>query len=142
MTIERARPLPIGRYWAIVRPRNLLQFEAWLAFARARSAVAVEVSSHFDETTDGEAFDFAIWQTNTLLVWPDVDMGFAPNVAGPDVHSYDDTVQKPPPATASEILGLDELASATKVTLAVVGGLAVVVLLAVLVPKFGRRRSR
>jgi hypothetical protein len=96
MTLERRRPLPAGRYWAdIFAPRNA--FDGWVQMAASRGAIHGEVSEHFEEAAGAPEHDFVIFTTNTDLVWPDADIGFAPNVAPPNVQSSADTVQRPPP---------------------------------------------
>ena len=96
MALERRRPLPAGRYWAdIFAPRNA--FDGWVQMAASRSAIHGEVSEHFEATDGAPEHDFVIFRTNTELVWPDAEIGFAPNVAPPNITSSADTVQRPPP---------------------------------------------
>jgi len=65
--------------------------------AQSRGAIHGEVSEHFDGIDGAPPHDFVIFSTNTELVWPDADMGFAPNVATPTITQSSDTAQRPPP---------------------------------------------
>jgi hypothetical protein len=65
--------------------------------AASRGAIHGEVSEHFDAAGGAPEHDFVIFTTNTELIWPDTEIGFAPNVAPPNIKSSADTVQRPPP---------------------------------------------
>jgi hypothetical protein len=91
-------------------------FDAWVKTAGDSGALHGEVSEHFDEADGAPEHDFVIFSTNRELVWPDSDMGFAPNVAGSSIHSSADTVQKPEVPS-----GLDELENLGKRLSSVVG---------------------
>lgn len=132
MAREMRRPLPAGRYWADIFPQNRIAFDAWVNVAGAAGAIHGEVSEHFDARDGAPEHDFVIFTTNRELVWPDADMGFAPNVAGPDVHSSEDTVQKPPPTpSAADQLsaGLESVGKAVVLGVAAVAAVAALVLL-------------
>lgn len=138
MAIERRRPLPPGRYWADIFPQNRVMWDAWVKLAGESGALHGEVSEHFDATDGAPEHDFVIFVTNRELAWSDSDMGFAPNVAGSDVHSSNDTAQKPPPipsAVDQISSGIDSLKSAVAVGVGVAVAAVVVVLLASLVRK-------
>lgn len=96
--IERKRPLPIGRYWVDVSARNRIAWDAWVKFNGEAQRAHGEVAQHFEAADGAESRDFYIFNTTEPTVWPDAELGFAPNVAGPEIKSYEDVIQKPPPA--------------------------------------------
>lgn len=138
--IERRRPLPAGRYWIDVFPKNKPRWEAYVAVMAQLGALGVEVTEHVPGIDGAPDHDFVIFQTDRELVWPDSEMGFAPNVATSEVHSSDDTVQKPPPSDPiGDVQQLGKELVRGIVTAGVVaGGLLVVVSLLSL----RRRRTR
>lgn len=94
--IERRRPLPAGRYWAdIFRPN--VYWDAWVQMYGQAGKIHGEVSEHFPGVEGSPDRDFVIFTTSEELPWPDADMKVTPSVAGPDVHSSSDTVQRPDP---------------------------------------------
>lgn len=97
MTIERRRPLPVGRYWADIFPAQQPKWGAWISVQRNAGNASIEATEHFDAIGDSEAHDFVIWNTTAETIWPDDEMGFLPNVAGPGIRSSADTVQRPEP---------------------------------------------
>jgi len=138
MARELRRPLPPGRYWADVFPQNRVMFDAWVKVAGDSGAIHGEVSEHFPASDGAPEHDFVIFVTNRELVWPDQEMGFAPNVAGPEIHSSDDTVQKPPPTpSAADQLsaGLESVGKAV-----VLGVVAVTIVAATVLLTQARKR--
>jgi hypothetical protein len=99
MTIERRRPLPAGRYWVDIFERDRPQWAAWISVQQNAGNAKVEATEHFpgDESKDLEERDWVLFVTTAETVWPDADMGLAPNIAGKDVHSSTDTIDRPPP---------------------------------------------
>lgn len=96
MPIERRRPLPVGRYWIDVFESSRTMWETWLRVAGGAN-VRVEHTEDFPANDGGPARQFVIFATTAETMWPDAEMGFAPNVAGPEVQSSSDTVQRPDP---------------------------------------------
>lgn len=97
MTIERRRPLPVGRYWADIFPAQQAKWGAWISVQRNAGNATIEETEHFDASGDSPEHDFVIFTTSAETVWPDEDMKFAPNIAGSEIRSSADTVQRPPP---------------------------------------------
>ena len=98
MTLERTRPLPAGRYWADIFPQNRPAWSAWISLNQNSGKAKLVTTEHTDPVAGAPEHDFVIFETTDQLVWPDDVMGFAPNIAGPNVTSSDDTVDKPEPS--------------------------------------------
>lgn len=119
MTIERERPLPVGRYWIDVFASRRVAWEAWRNFAVPTYAV-VEHTESFPSTGDNESREFVIFRVLTPVVWPDSEMRIGVNVAPNTIRSSSDTVQRPesePAAIDSFLAGLRQSLS----TIAAVG---------------------
>lgn len=127
MAIERRRPLPIGRYWVDVFEKDRANWEAWRNSFVGSDWASIEHSESFEANDGGEAREFIIFRTTKPLVWPDDVMRFGVNVAGPDIQSSADTVQKP----ADPVSPIDRLSegvdSLFKTMSYVVGGVVVAV---------------
>jgi hypothetical protein len=95
--LERRRPLPAGRYWADLIEGKRAFFDVWAQQYGTAGVLHGEVSEHFEPTGSEPARDFVIFTTTEETVWPDADMGFAPSIAGPEIRSSSDTVQRPAP---------------------------------------------
>ncbi|MDD5012766.1 MAG: hypothetical protein PHQ66_03945 [Candidatus Nanoarchaeia archaeon] len=110
MAIERRRPLPAGRYWIDVFQPNRAYWEIWSTAMKHAGRLTIEHTESF-EATDGEetARDFVIFSTNAETIgWPD-RIG-SPTIAGKEIQSSADTVQRPdaplePLDALSETLG-------------------------------------
>ena len=89
MTEERRNPLPVGRYWIDVS-KEPVPLGTWQGFLAASSGFV-----HVETTEDDPDFSFFIFTTSKELVWPE-GIGF-PSIAGPDIKSRADTVQRPDP---------------------------------------------
>lgn len=122
--------LPKGRYWIDVSkdPKELGTFEGFLS--AFKEFVHVEVT---DDVADDQSYrPFYIFTTDKDLVWPE-GIG-RPTIAGPNIRSRADTVQRPDPEKDL----LDELPTAGDIgkaagtfvqTAAVVAGVGIIVLL-------------
>lgn len=98
MPLEKRRPLPPGRYWVDIFPQHRPKWDAYVAVMAQRGALGVQTTQYFEAVDGAPEHTFVIFVTTEELVWPDAEMGFAPNVAGPEIQSSDDTVQKPEPS--------------------------------------------
>jgi hypothetical protein len=118
--------LPKGRYWIDIskEPKELGTFEGFLS--------AFKDSIHVDSTEEDDAFAWYLFTTAKDLVWPE-GIG-RPTIAGPNIHSRSDTVQRGDPEkdfidtlpTAGDIgKAASKAASTFLQTAAVVGGIAI-----------------
>jgi hypothetical protein len=127
MTIERRRPLPVGRYWIDVFSSKQPSWEAWRETFVSPGDAVVEHTESFEENEGGEARDFVIFRTMKQLVWPDTDMQIPVNTAGTEIQSSADTVQRPDAPKSP----LDQISTGFSETLKtmsfVVGGVVVAV---------------
>lgn len=100
MALEKADPLPVGRYWidlfgppvGKVALDGRAFFETWRE--KFSDRVRVRVSESFDSDPPR---DFRIFEVIDPAPWGDImasKLGF-PTVAPPDIQTSDDTVQKP-----------------------------------------------
>lgn len=68
----------------------------------------VEVTEHFEGVDGADPHDFVIFTTSTdNVAWAAAGLP-SPSIAGPEIHTSDDTVTKPPPEPSV----LDQLSSA------------------------------
>lgn len=98
--LERRRPLPAGRYWLDVFEPKRITWEVWQRVMSrdepdSPAPMRVEVTEHFDSDGSSPSRDFVIFRTARETVWVE-DLG-SPTVAGEDIHSSADTVQRPDP---------------------------------------------
>jgi hypothetical protein len=91
--LQRANPLPPGRYWVDVFETDSPAFSSWLAVNRA--TVNVVSTEHFDQNAGGPARDWVLFQITGPTPWN--GPGF-PTIADPSVTSSSDTAERPPPA--------------------------------------------
>jgi hypothetical protein len=104
-TQEKRNPLPPGRYWlTVISQAGESKLDAFFAWARANpSRVTVEKSEPAGGGTNNGAF--VIFRVNTLpLRFDQAQFGF-PNVAGPEIQTASDTVERPPVPGAADALG-------------------------------------
>lgn len=89
MTVETRNPLPAGRYWIDVSksPKSLGTF---LGFLDAHKGFV-----HVEATEDDPEFSWYLFSTTKDLIWPE-GIGY-PTVAGADIKSRADTVQRADP---------------------------------------------
>lgn len=135
MTLERRRPLPAGRYWADIFPQNRAAWSAWISLNQNSGKASLVTTEHTPEIAGAPEHDFVIFTTSDELVWPDEVMGFSPNVAGANVTSSDDTIDKPEPQA-------DPLDQFGKLTQGIYAAGAIAAGLIVLVGVFSLARGR
>ena len=123
--VERRQPLPPGRYWVTVTssdsaPDRMTHFLQWTA-SNAQTVI-VDKTESAGLKVNGLFCIFTVLQPTA---WDAQQFGY-PNVAGPEIQTSDDTVQRPPVPTAggmiSDLIG-DFFASPIG-RLAAVGALA------------------
>jgi hypothetical protein len=90
--LERANPLPPGRYWVDVFETDSPNFSTWLA--ANKGAVSIVSTEHFDANAGGPARDWVLFQVSTPVAWQ--GPGF-PTIADASVTSSSDTAQRPDP---------------------------------------------
>jgi hypothetical protein len=138
MALERRRPLPGGRYWLDVFAKNRPAWEIWSSAMKAVGRLKITHSESFAAIGDSEEHDFLIFETDAETIgWPE-ELG-SPTIAGPEIQSSADTVQRPDPMPdpidqISQVAS--SAASGAKTVLTVGLGVAVV---AALVAIFRRR---
>jgi hypothetical protein len=123
--VERRQPLPPGRYWITVSsspsaPDRMTHFLQWTA-ANAQTVI-VDKTEPMGGGVNGL---FCIFTVLQKTAWDAKQFGF-PNVAGPDVQTSDDTVQRPPKPTAGGMISdvLADLFATPVGKLALIGALA------------------
>lgn len=130
--VQRANPLPAGRYWVDVFETDSPDFSSWLG--ANRSTVSIVSTEHFDANAGGPARDWVLFQVSAPTPWN--GPGF-PTIADASVTSSSDTAQRPPPAP--DITTLDPLAAVTTLPALKIGlGLAGVALVLALFTRGGR----
>ena len=94
MAMQRqVSPIPAGRYWILVNgPGNIADFDAWIR--DMQGAVRVETSSLGRRGKDSVAFIIFRVPEGRAPFLNAAQFGF-PNVAGPEVQSAQDVVQRP-----------------------------------------------
>ena len=94
MAMQRqVSPIPEGRYWILVNgPGNIADFDAWIR--DMQGAVRVETSSLGRRGSDSVAFIIFRVPAGRAPFLNAAQFGF-PNVAGPEVQSVQDVVQRP-----------------------------------------------
>lgn len=97
--VERTNPLPAGRYWIDVFAPDTDTFNAWLSSNTA--TIKVISTQHFDANSGGPPRDWILFQVTAPTPWH--GPGF-PTIADASVTSSDDTAQKPPPSTPSDMV--------------------------------------
>jgi hypothetical protein len=91
--VERANPLPVGKYWVDVFAPKEAAFQDWLA--RNKGNVVVTTTESFDAIGDYPARVWRLFEVRkTPVMWEGPGL---PNVATPDIKSSADTGQRPPP---------------------------------------------
>ena len=120
MALERRRPLPAGRYWLDVFPKNAIAWQSWSEAMTKLGSATIEHTEHFEaipadtnlfdtgSVPAAPAHDFVIFSTSTPnIAWEAAGLP-SPTIAPASVQSSDDTVTKPPPEPSV----LDQLSSA------------------------------
>lgn len=120
-TLMRDNPLPIGRYWIDVFGDNRDKLALW--FRQNRDTVDALTTESFDKNPGGPARDFYIFRVKAPTTFEAVTFGF-PTVAGSNVQSSDDTVQRPDPVTTEQVVQstLDQVGKIAFYGLLLVGG--------------------
>jgi hypothetical protein len=89
--MQRANPLPIGKYWVDVFTPQEGAFRDWLQ--RNKANVVVTTTETFDPIDSYEGRVWRLFEVRAPVTWE--GPGF-PTIATPDIKSSDDTVQRPP----------------------------------------------
>lgn len=90
--MERANPLPIGRYWVDVFEKDWAAFHGWLA--AQRSGVKVSSTESFEAIDGNPAREWYLFDVVSPVRWE--GPGF-PTVATKAIKSSADTADRPPP---------------------------------------------
>ncbi len=134
MTIERRRPLPAGRYWLDVFPKNAAAWDLWSSSMTRLGSAKVEVTEHFEAVDGAPEHDFVIFSTSTPNVaWEAAGLP-SPTIAPSSVTTSDDTATKPPPEP-SVLDKLSEHAQGFATGAKIAVGVAVVVVVAAIALK-------
>ena len=89
MALERRNPLPPGRYWIHLDRDDAPSFDAWRLSHKQEATIA---TSHDRES----GWTWYLFVTSAPLPWDAAAWGY-PTVAGEDVRSETDVVQRPDP---------------------------------------------
>lgn len=99
--VERRNPLPPGRYWIDVFGTDIELFDMWLKGNGAIGFVDVLSTEFFDEKPAVPPFlesrparNWILFRVNAHTPFNQTEFGF-PTIAGEDVSSSSDTVQRP-----------------------------------------------
>lgn len=132
--MERTNPLPAGRYWVDVFAPQEDAFQAWLQKNKAN--VAVTTTETFDPIDGYPGRVWRLFEVSAPVTWE--GPGF-PTIAGADVQTAADTVQRPDPQKDP----LDKLSdyganvgTTAKAILWVVGGVVVLVVGGVIITRY------
>jgi hypothetical protein len=90
MAMERRNPLPAGRYWIQLPPKDAPSFDAW------RAANKGKVHSRATSTTAADGWTWYLFDTTAPLMWDAAAWGF-PTVADASVRSETDVLSLPDP---------------------------------------------
>lgn len=137
--LEKSDPLPPGRYWIDIFQPNLAIFQAWFLTAQD---VVIENQESFEADDEGgyPARTWYLFVVKTPVAWGLAGKGSPPRIgwptiAGPGVHTSDDTVQKPKgedipifPSGPPDIFNPGAWEPSTKIL--VIGGIVLVVAIA------------
>lgn len=101
--LERANPLPPGRYWIDVFGDDIPKFDQWLDGNRALGLVAVESSEHFQAQMwyppfqdERPARNWILFKVLGHVPWNGVEFGY-PTIADAGVQYSSDTADRPEP---------------------------------------------
>lgn len=92
MAIERANPLPIGRYWVDVFEPDRAAFLNWIDANAGKLNILVK--QYYMQNAGGPARNWFLFDVLQPVDWE--GPGF-PTIATEEVHTSEDTAQKPPP---------------------------------------------
>lgn len=133
MALERRSPLPRARYWITAFGEKEPMLAAFLKTQSMAGFLQVTITENIEETSDhpsGSFFVFVVKQPDTVP-WPATLFGF-PNLAGADIKSLADTVQRPDkPQDGLDDLGdfIEKVADTGSTIAWLAGGAAVVLIL-------------
>lgn len=134
MKLERRNPLPAGRYWQDFFGKQRQFFINWREQAKPHVKV---LSTEAHEATDqSEPRDWVLFETDAPLPWDAAQLGF-PTIAGPQVQSSSDTVQRPDPEPTPTGKDLMREVTSTALALVIAG-----VVTHVIVSKFFQTKGR
>jgi hypothetical protein len=123
VALERRRPLPAGRYWLDVFPKNAIQWQTWSEAMTKMGSATVETTEHYPSVDGAPEHDFVIFSTSgPNVAWEAAGLP-SPTVAPSNITTSDDTATKPPPEpSALEQLGktAEGLTTGLKVAVGVV----------------------
>src|SRR5262245_48211492 len=109
--LEKRNPLPPGRYWIDIVANGRQQWDFWAAYATGH--LVIEREEHYvgDAEAGYESRDWILFRTDEPLTW-DLELrkkiGW-PTIAGKEVQTSNDTVQKPKPeGILDEIFGTED----------------------------------
>ena len=93
--LERRNPLPAGKYWIDIFEPKRAVWQNWVN--KAGASIHILSTESFEAIGGYPARDWLLFETSQPLMWDiAVDIGW-PTIAGPQVHTSDDTVDKPKP---------------------------------------------
>jgi hypothetical protein len=135
--MERANPLPAGRYWVDVFTLQEAAFQDWLK--RNKANVMVTTTESYDPIDGNPGRVWRLFEVRTPVTWE--GPGF-PTIATPEIKTSEDTVQRPPP-TKDPLDKLSDygtdVAKTAKAVLWVVGGVVVIVVGGALIMRYAPR---
>lgn len=131
--IERRSPLPVARYWITAFGDKEPLLADYLKTQASAGFVRVTITEHIEETSDHPAGSFFVFivRAPNAVPWPGKLFGF-PNLAGADIKSLADTVDRPDmPTDGLDDLGdlLQKVADTGSTIAWLAGGAAVVLIL-------------
>ncbi len=131
--IERNSPLPIARYWITAFGDKEPLLAQYLKTQSSAGFLRVTITEHIEETSDHPSGSFFVFVVKTAkaVPWPGQLFGF-PNLAGADIKSLADTVDRPDlPNDGFDDLGdlLQKVADTGSTIAWVAGGAALVLIL-------------
>lgn len=95
--LERHNPLPPGRYWIDIFESGQQAWVFWTMYANVNLKILKMEHYEGDVSAGYESRDWILFETTAPLTW-DTELAKKigwPNIAGKNVNTSDDTVQKP-----------------------------------------------
>ncbi len=121
MAIERANPLPPGRYWVDVFSQDSGTFRAWLA----NNLITVENQKEFLPVGDYPGRTWYLFSVDAPVPW--FGPGF-PTIADNQTHVPEDTADRPPPPPPISEQLEDAVSAAAGIPTMIAAGAAVAIL--------------
>lgn len=144
MTVERRRPLPAGRYWIDITPKDRKAWDIWRDGMKDIPSVTIEKTEHFEAGESGwnpfgegdlpeyPERDFVIFSLSSPnLAWEAAGLK-SPTIAPAEIQGSADTVNRPPPepsATEQIASAVGSFGTAAKVGIGIAAAAAVVALI-------------